>query len=350
MTSYGTSAGGRASEGGVASFACHPARLQYLTQALQYATVAYVTRPSPQTDRVVALIGLLAAGQDRSLTLAELTRRLNVNKSTCYSMLVALVEAGWLLRDPRRKTYRLGPALIGIGRQAAAGFPALEFAREVLAQLSLELRLHCAAIATDGDSATVLDQVQDPAARGVGLPIGQSYPLRPPFGAGVVAWSGQGDIDRWLSHAAPDRHEEYRSALEAIRCRGFTVELAPASGSGYRRLLAELQQRSRTNVNDGRSAEELLLELVELADQERYLAGELELDALYPVNDLNAPVFNEDRTPGMVLAVSGFTRPLRGSEVLAMGRRLLSATNELTRALGGMMPDQAAERPLSIRG
>ena len=71
-----------------------------------------MARPSPQTDRVVALVGLLASSPDATITLAEATRRLRVNKSTCHSMLTALTEHAWLLRDPVRKTYRLGPALV----------------------------------------------------------------------------------------------------------------------------------------------------------------------------------------------------------------------------------------------
>jgi DNA-binding IclR family transcriptional regulator len=51
-----------------------------------------VARPSPQTNRVVALVEILAARPNEALTLADVTRRLGVNKSTCYSMLQALTE------------------------------------------------------------------------------------------------------------------------------------------------------------------------------------------------------------------------------------------------------------------
>ncbi|MPY92516.1 MAG: helix-turn-helix domain-containing protein [Acidimicrobiia bacterium] len=290
-------------------------------------------RPSPQTDRVVTLIGLLAASPDRHLTLAEVTRRLGVNKSTCHAILSALTEAGWLLRDPRRKTYRLGPALIGIGRQAAAGFPALEFARSAIAQLSLELHLHCAVLDVKDDVTTVLDQVRDPAARGIGLHPGASYPLQPPFGAVVVAWSEPEVVEAWLGHTAPERRPGHRAALAAIRRRGFVVELAPPSAAGYRRLLTELDQRLPGPLADGRRVEEVLSELAALADEERYLPTDLLDDAVYRLNDVNAPMFGADGSVVLVITLSGFTTPQTGRQVRAVGERLVRATTELNRAL-----------------
>jgi DNA-binding IclR family transcriptional regulator len=106
-----------------------------------------VARPSPQTNRVVALVEILAARPNEALTLADVTRRLGVNKSTCYSMLQALTEVGWLLRDPFHKTYRLGPALVAVGRAASSGFPALDFVRPAMIELSRGVGSHCVALA-----------------------------------------------------------------------------------------------------------------------------------------------------------------------------------------------------------
>ena len=71
-------------------------------------------RPSPQTERVVNLFEHLAGDGSRGMagmTLAQVSRHLSVHKASCHSMLSELLRAGWLLRDPVRKTYHLGPAL-----------------------------------------------------------------------------------------------------------------------------------------------------------------------------------------------------------------------------------------------
>jgi transcriptional regulator GlxA family with amidase domain len=58
--------------------------LQYASQGLQYATIPImlgrVARPSPQTERVVKVVELLAAHPDEAFSLASVTRRLGVNK------------------------------------------------------------------------------------------------------------------------------------------------------------------------------------------------------------------------------------------------------------------------------
>jgi DNA-binding IclR family transcriptional regulator len=160
--------------------------------------------------------------------LAEVTRRLGVNKSTCYSMLQALTEVGWLLRDPFTKTYRLGPALVAIGRAAASGFPALDFVRPAMVELSRSEGSHCVALAVAPDHVTVVDQVRD--VRAVGAPIGHGYiPLRPPFGAAVAAWSRPPAAERWLGLAPDGTAERYAAALEVVRRRGYVVELAEPS-------------------------------------------------------------------------------------------------------------------------
>ena len=103
-------------------------------------------RTSPPTERVVATMALLAERPDAALSLAELTRRLGVNKSTGHAILTSFAAAGWVLRDPTRKTYRLGPAMVALGRQAGASFPALDFARAALVDLSREFAATCAAL------------------------------------------------------------------------------------------------------------------------------------------------------------------------------------------------------------
>ena len=80
--------------------------------------------------------------------MAEVSRHLSVHKASCHSMLSELLRAGWLLRDPVRKTYHLGPALVRLGREAAGRYPALVLARSAMAELSAATGAHC--VAADG--------------------------------------------------------------------------------------------------------------------------------------------------------------------------------------------------------
>jgi DNA-binding IclR family transcriptional regulator len=76
-----------------------------------------VPRPSPQTDRVVATINLLA-DTESGLTLSEIGRALSVDVSSCVHLLAALTASGYVVRDPDDRRYHLGPALVRPGAVA----------------------------------------------------------------------------------------------------------------------------------------------------------------------------------------------------------------------------------------
>ena len=285
-----------------------------------------MARPSPQTNRVVALVEILSARPNEALTLADVTRRLGVNKSTCYSMLQALTEVGWLLRDPFHKTYRLGPALVAVGRAASSGFPALDFARPAMIELSRGVGSHCVALSVATDHVTVVDQVRD--VRAVGAPIGHGYiPLRPPFGAAVAAWSRPEVAQRWLSLAPPGTSDRYAAALEVVRRRGFVVELA---------------EPSWTPPTNGTSLPEVVEQLARLLSPDM-LPTELGATRSYAVSAINAAVVDPSGMVVLIVSLMGFPGPLTGAEVEVAGGRLRSATAMVTAALAGTVHEAGAD-------
>ncbi len=282
-----------------------------------------MARPSPQTARVVQAVELRADGP---LTLADVTRRLGVNKSSCYSMLSALAEAGWLLRDPSRKTYRLGPALVNVARSAERGFPALEFSRPALEALSHELGVHAVALQVVGDHVTVVDQVRDVRAAGAPIRFGD-IPLRPPFGTAVVAWSPPPVVERWLGLAPAATRARYRRALAATLERGFAVELSVAPSERVRAALRELA--------DGPLPEVVERLAHDLEAREDFLPAALRPSRRYVVSAINAPVFDHTGAPVLVLSLMGFASSLTGAAVMSVGARLVAVTTSLTAALRG---------------
>ncbi|MBV8950805.1 MAG: helix-turn-helix domain-containing protein [Actinobacteria bacterium] len=300
-----------------------------------------MARPSPQTDRVIALVEVLAARPDDGFTLAELTRRLRVNKSTCHSMLTALAGAGWLLRDPYRKTYRLGPALAAVGRAAASGFPALDIAHAAMVEVGLEAAAHCAALGIGGDHLTVLDEVRDLHATGAGFRVGTALPVRPPFGTALVAWSDDATVEAWLAHVPGDRRARYRAALDATRARGFAVELSTTPEARLREAVAKLRDGDPAAAV---SIPSLLDDLArDLVARDDVLPVELDASRDYTVSAINAPVLERDGRVALVLSLTGFARTMTGGRVAAIGRRLTEATDALSGALAG-----AAERAGSL--
>jgi DNA-binding IclR family transcriptional regulator len=68
----------------------------------------------PAVERALALLRILAkAGSP--LTLAELSESIGASRSTVYSILATLQDQGFVEKDPRYKTYRLGVATLELG-------------------------------------------------------------------------------------------------------------------------------------------------------------------------------------------------------------------------------------------
>jgi IclR family transcriptional regulator, KDG regulon repressor len=70
--------------------------------------------PVPALERALRLLLALARSPD-ALTLAELSGAIGVSRSTVYSLLATLQDYGFVEKDPRHKTYRLGIASIELG-------------------------------------------------------------------------------------------------------------------------------------------------------------------------------------------------------------------------------------------
>lgn len=304
-----------------------------------------MTRASPQTDRVVALLGLLAGDHDgaspaatpaaRALTLAEVSRALGVHKATCHSMLAALTTAGWLRKDPVRKTYQLGPELVRIGDAAASRVPALDFARSAMADLASGARGHCIAFLPEGDHLTVVSQVRAPGGGGHPMPVGTEFPLHPPYGAAAVCWAPGGQREAWLAEAPADVRPRYRRALARTAKRGYAIGLhvfpdvrLQNLASLMRRTEAGGQPRGRVGALAGQLTDELMR-------RPEWFVTSLRPAATYQVSHVDAPIFADDGRVALMLSVVPVDAAMTGAQVGELGARVVEATGAVSAALAG---------------
>ncbi len=287
-------------------------------------------RPSPQTARVVRLMEALSADDGSGLTLAEVSRRLGVHKASCHSMLSELVQAGWLARDPVSKTYRLGSALIRIGRAASSRFSALDVVRPAMAELSLVTGAHCIAFAISADHVTVVEQVR--TRRGSGHPMapGTELPNRPPYGASVAAWMSPVERDRWLAGIPEEVRDHYRSALRAARRRGFAFGLHVMPDVRLQELASLVRG---TEAGHGRLGELASALTGELMLNEDWFPASVSPRRAYDVSHLDCPVFDEDGTPVLMVSLVPVPSTLSGAELMRMGKLLATKAAEASAAL-----------------
>jgi DNA-binding IclR family transcriptional regulator len=286
-----------------------------------------VPRPSPQTDRVVTLLTVLAASPGSGLGVAEIARRLGVNKATCYPMLTALQDAGWLVRHPTSRAFHLGPGLVPLGRAAEQSLPAAERIHAALVDLSVDLGLVCAAIASADEHVVVLDQSWPPSHAMPTLRPGQRLPFRPPWGSVFVAWAPDEAVDRWLARSTVGSGDpgRWRDVLAGIRSLGGVVEVDEALADRVRQRTDELGA-SATREQLQSVVERLVEELSLQADP---VLAAIEPDRTYPVSAIDAPVVTADGGVTLAIAAMGFPEPLTGSEILRILARVQTAAATL---------------------
>lgn len=254
------------------------------------------SRTSPPTERVLAVLGVLAAQPTRSFGLSELARRADVSKPTCLGIVTVLAEQGFLLRDADA-AYRLGPAFVPVGRAARRSLRAAPVGGAGLAALSRRFVVPASVSMEVGGRVTVLDVA------------GVAPGMRP--GDGFAAADGA------LMYRLWDREFASTDPLIAqVRADGYLVELRTAAGAQLRRALS-----AGDAVGPG-----LLAEVV-AALSARVLPADAG-EGPFSVSVLSAPVFDGAGRQVMVASLhldGEFARSelrQRGEELVRVCRRI----------------------------
>ncbi len=293
-----------------------------------------MTRSTPAAERTVEVLNLLAAHPGRPFGLSEIARRLGMSKGSAHALLTTLESAAYLVRHPADKTYVLGPAVVSLGRSAAAAeLTALDYARPAMERLSDDLGLQCLASAAIGEEIVILGKTGAAVPLGVSVEVGQRLPLVPPLGTVFVAWSTPAEIDAWLRRLGADAAEadleQFRAAVATVRRRGYSVALEADARARLGRAVAALG-RDATTAALRRQVLDLIAEL----GHEEYILGELSGAARYQVNHLAAPVRDADGHVVLALTLVGFTDELALAEMEPLARRLVEEADAASAGIG----------------
>ncbi|OBH17861.1 MarR family transcriptional regulator [Mycolicibacter terrae] len=290
-------------------------------------------RSSPPTERVVSVLDFLACHPDQRFGLSELARRTGLSKPTCLGIATTLTDAGYLIRDDADKAYRLGPALISLGRAAQQSLRVGPEAREELRRLAHDFATSAALSAVVEDRITVLELVAAPNAH-LGVQAGQSYPFAPPVGLMFVLWDDAA-LQDWLARqpTIPLRAESERLARVVAECRadGYLVERLTPGGQRLYALMAGLSSELPDELRA------LLGELVSAIGERVYLRGEAGGRGRHDISVISAPVYDHHQRQAMVVSLHA-QRALTDTEISKWARGLLRTAEALTAQLGGTKP------------
>jgi DNA-binding IclR family transcriptional regulator len=268
-------------------------------------------RPALAATRALAILDYLGAHPTDEFTLSDLAGELDINVASAHAVLGVLTDEGYLVRNPRLRTYSLGPSVVALGSGALERHPAVDHARDEARRLSEELDLGVAVTALAGDDIMFLARVGEYRARELAVHVGQRIPLVPPVGAVFVAWL---DPEPWLARAADRAAME--AVLDDVRERGWAVALETDA------------HRARRG-----SVEELMADL----DASEYV-GPLDTGRTYDVVMIAAPVFGRHGDSLVSITLLGMEPGLSADQVAAYGARVRDAGLVATRRSGGRAP------------
>ena len=296
-------------------------------------------RPSPQTDRVVAVIEHLA-DHPEGVTLTELATAIGADRSALVHVLATLTTSGILVREPGDRRYHLGPALVRPGAVARDRYGDLAAVRAEMAAVADELGLWCVSFTPEGEHGRVRQVVWPSGGEPPPIPIGEELPMRPPLGMIFVAWADDRAFDAWLALdpvLPADRAARYREQRGAIRSLGFVVEARPRTmeDEAFGRLIDDRTSPRR----DGK-----LLRLLADHGRDEHILTELadHPDRWHSVHAIGAPCFDGAGAAVASITVFGFTEPIPTDEVQRVGAAVRAAADRATVAIGGTVP---ARRP-----
>lgn len=169
--------------------------------------------------------------KNRNFSIAELAEAMELPPSTVHRILQTFCEKKYVIRDDRSHTYRLGPALIPLGKAAARGIRLQDAAHSILTQLAKQTKEDAYLVIPVGNKGLVIEKVDGPSHLKVVEEFG--YEMYMHCGAirkVLLAWQTPTFIDEYFRtiiihdqafpHVRPD---DLREELKKIRQDGYAI-------------------------------------------------------------------------------------------------------------------------------
>jgi DNA-binding IclR family transcriptional regulator len=298
-----------------------------------------MARPALSATRAIAVLNHLAGNPQEGFTLTELADELQTNPASMHAVLATLSAHGYVVREERRKTYRLGHSVIAIGQAALEQHPAIELAREQTEVLAEELGLECLAGTPVGRELLTFAAAGRSDRLHTRPRAGQRFPFVPPLGILAAAYAEPAALEAWLAGLGPEAssadRDRYRQAAADVRALGYEIDLQTPTRQQIGLVLYEL----------GRSPHEpaLLAKLSELVkalarEPHQLLESDPDSDRLYAIDNIQAPIFDGNGRLVAGLTLLGFDDPLPARGLERYLNAITGAASRVTSVTGGRAP------------
>lgn len=198
-----------------------------------------VPEPNPYTldsaANVLRVLRLL--GERGTITVTEVSKELDVGKSTAHRLLMTLVAENFAARDPVHRRYHAGRALVGAGMSLLGGFDVRKRASAPMRQLTATTGETTKLLILEGPFARVLQVVETEESLRVGGSIGDLLPANATAGGKLLLSNESEDALRErfgrklpkLTEATIADWDELIVQLQTIRSRGWASNIGESS-------------------------------------------------------------------------------------------------------------------------
>ncbi len=184
---------------------------------------------SNAVDRALSILEAIAA-RDNGLTNAEISRRLEVPKSSASYILRTLERRGYLRRDNETNKYRLGLRVLNLSRGALQGVDIREIGLPALQQLMERTHLTAHIAVFDQGEAVYVEKVEAPSFVRMNTWVGRHMPIHcTSVGKALVAWLPETEVKTLLK----ERGMEKRTSKTIVHSVKYLEELARVRELGY---------------------------------------------------------------------------------------------------------------------
>jgi IclR family acetate operon transcriptional repressor len=192
-------------------------------------------------QRAVSVLRAFAEAEEWGAS--ALARELSLHKSVVHRLLITLSTGGLLTQDARTGTFRLGPAMVALGRRAEQTGGLRAIARPALQRLAEESQETVSLCVMRDDHGLCLDVIDSPQSMRFTISPGDSFPLHAGcIGKVILAFQPTPFIEDLLRRGALERltantiadPAKLRRELARIRRRGYgfsDAEITPGARS-----------------------------------------------------------------------------------------------------------------------
>jgi DNA-binding IclR family transcriptional regulator len=188
--------------------------------------------PSVAVERALAMLEAVAQVPE-GLSNAEISRKLQIPKSSASYILRTLEKQAYLKRDPETGKYRVGLKILSLSRGALSGIDVREVALPIMRHLVEKTELTCHLAILDGPEAVYIEKVEPQGFIRMDTWVGRRMRVHATsVGKALVAHIPQEKLEKILADRGMERRtpktittvSRLLKDLEKVRAQGYAVD------------------------------------------------------------------------------------------------------------------------------